>query len=604
MTDAVKCRVCGREAPLGTLECPDCGAPLPRELPRAPQPPSAAEKADQGARTPAKGPKETSPKRRRLQWAAAFLAVCLAAQLTAALWPQRPAPPGVYWGGGALVTPQGVWDYEGEDLFFWDATSDGRYVLLQGMGDPESLSGLRGLSAVLTDVSMSYTYAPTGDYYLFDGRALERTDWTRADLTDAGTVFYTQEDETGVTLGWRDLNTGKDRTVDIFGGAGYLDFLRPSPDGTAAAYRWLATDAETDGNGGGYRLWRAKDGRSAALDVSGGVLGVGRGGETCLLWDAAGEYPYGWDGDRNYGAPRDYRHLLWRDGERTELPDMSIIWVNDRCTQFLLRWDSGNEGLPAGTAGTGAWYYFDADAMTQPLRLDLPADNYLMHASLYENETFDTLPGHFYLSYGMGGNRVYYLTQRGELLLAVDSLDGNFQMDAAEQSAAYLKGGDLYRLNVHPGDTLETARLTSGPDSGSVTAFAANEDLSHIYYQARSQENYIRKALYHWHGGESHALDLELNANYGNVPLTVTDGGGCYFTYARDLYYTEGDAPPALLLEEIGMSASVALVGPEKWPLLPGAVWVGGEKQARHWRLNGYDAPVELTEWYPKEGEI
>ena len=59
-----------------------------------------------------------------------------------------------------------------------------------------------------------------------------------------------------------------------------------------------------------------------------------------------------------------------------------------------------------------------------------------------------------------------------------------------------------------------------------------------------------------------------------------------------------------MLLEEIGMNAAVQLVGPERWPLLPGARWEDGKNQRCYWRLNGADGPTELIEWYPQEGTV
>lgn len=605
MTDMVNCRVCGSPSPLGTGECPECGAPLPRELPKeAAVVPERAVEKDTGEACASR--KERAPvKHPVLRRVALFAAVCLVVELAFALWPSKPGLPGVGWDGDRLITPEGVWDYQADGFFVSNATTDGQYVLLQKPGDdPNAQSARRGMAELLSSVQLSYVYAPSGDYYLFDGRTLERTDWAEAGLTESGVVFYTRKDGDGMTLCWRNLNTGEDYKIQTFGEGVDLDILKYSADGTAVAYRWTAADGEAPGP---YRLWRAKERKPVVLDVPGDLWGVGKGGETCLFWaensGEGGRILYGWDGNANYGALRGYYardYFLWRDGETVSLPNMLVMWSSNDYTQFLLRDDQEDDA--------GSWYYFDVDEMTAPRRLGIPADSYL-YASGIQGAGLDTLTGHFYLFYGSGDNKVYYLTRKGELLLAEESLSGDFVQDPAGQTAVYLKNGEVYRLSVLPDDTLETQRLThtnsagsSSSDWGLVTAFAANKDLTHIYYIAQSPEGHRGgKTLYHWHDGESRVLDFEVNGSYGSLPMTVTGGGGCYFTYTRNLYYTANDAPPTLLLEEVGMSSFVQLVGARQWPLLSGAVWEDGRNQNRYWLLDEANAPVELTEWYPKE---
>lgn len=614
MTETVQCRVCGCPSPLGTAECPDCGAPLPRELPRKETPgPEAAQTEETAAPVPEK--KELSPKLRRARRAALFAAVCLVVQLAAALWPQKYQPAGMTYSDDGIVTMDGLWDLGEEGFWIIDGTTDGRYLILQARGE-ESQSKARGVADALSSVQLSYTFAPTGDYYLFDGRTLERTDWATATVAGSA-VFFTQEDENGVTLGCRDLETGRTHRIERFEGTGQLNDLHPATDGTAAAYRWTADGGQEPE---AYRLWRAGDRKPVAVDVPAGdtLWGVGRDGESCLFWRMNGEgqknglasiqvYRGELDGGYHY---YDYDYYLWRNGEITPLPNMMLAWGNTAFTEFLLREEREDHN--------GAWYYYEVDAMAAPVRLDVSVGDYLMPTALSRGSwrsgyDFETLKGRFYMAYASGSNTVYYLTHKGELLVVEEELEGDFRLDETGQNAVYLKNGELYRVSVLPNDTLETQRLThtgdtvvSGEEWGAVTDFAVSGDLSHIYYVARDAfELYSDVKLYHWQGGESRALDMELARNQ-KLYLAVTPAGGCYFVYRQDLYYTEDDkAPVAVMEEEAVFSAAPQLIGPRKWAMAVSIEWAeGSQRQNRYWRLNGYDAPVELTEWIPKEGKV
>lgn len=596
MTGTVQCRVCGCLAPLGTAECPDCGAPLPQELPKETPPPlsEAAEDARPEAR---RNKKEKHPARHPLlRRVAVFLALCLVAELALFALPQKQPPPGVVLTAGGFVTPDGVWDYEADGFFFYTATSDGRYVILQQVGEEAASKTRRGWEAVSSStVNLSYTYAPEGDYYLFDGRTLEQTDWDTATLTDNGTVFYTVADETGTTLFRRDLTTGKVSEIQRVEGEVSFD-LRPSDDGTAAAYRWKSSGQTP------YSLWRVGDKTPVELDGQGTLVGVGNGGQTCLFWEGNTN---GTDDTLYRGYDNSY--YLWRDGESVDLSGWMPMWCNNALTELLLRKEREDS--------SGDWYYYDVKAMTAPVRLDASNETYLIPAVRNGNLWWsgygsETLKGRFYVGQTSGGSAVYYLTRRGELLPVTEGLGGDFLLDEVGRNAVYLKNGELYRLSVLPGDNLETVRLThtedmaaSGEGWGTVAEFGVSGDLNHIYYTARDAiDLYAEEKLYHWHDGESQALDMELGRNQ-TLSMTVIDGG-CYFTYHRDLYYTREDKPPALLLEEIGMNASVQLVGPDQWPLVTGATWEGGESKQLYWRLDGEKEPIGLTDWTPKEGKI
>ena len=593
MTETVKCRVCGCPSPLGTAECPDCGAPLPQELPRE-QKPSAAQTEETSASASISEKKEPSPKRRWARWAAAFFALCLVVELAVLAIPPKRTPPGVAVAEGSLVTPDGVWDYTADGFAFSTATSDGRYVILQQVGADAASKTRRVWEALSSSsVNLSYTYAPDGDYYLFDGRTLEQTDWDEVGLLDNGTVFYTVVDETGTTLFRRDLNTGKISEIQRVEGGCDLADLRPSADGTAVAYRW-----KTDGNTP-YSLWRVGEKKPAEIGCEGVLWGVGNGGGTCLFSreylyrDMDGSAPWGDEGSQYY---------LWRDGERIDLPDRMPVWCSNDFTEFL-QMDY-----------LGDWYYFDVATMTEGVKLDVPDGGYLSSVGLYSDYHWDTLTGHFYLSYDGGADRVYYLTRRGELLPVTYGVAGDFQVGKGGQNAVFMKNGDLYRAAILSDDTVEIQQLTqtvnmasSGLNEGSVETFAANGDLTHIYYVAQSPEGYRGgKILYHWHDGESHPLDFQYGLTYNAYQnaIEVTGSGGCYFQNSGDVYYTEKDAPPTLILEDVGMGVQPRLVGLDRWPLVTGATWEGGKNKQLYWRLDGANEPVELTAWTPKEGKV
>lgn len=602
MTETVQCRVCGCLAPLGTAECPDCGAPLPRELPKE-ETPLLSSKAEDAQPEAGRNKKEKHPARHPLlRRVACFVAVCLGLELALFALPQKQPPPGVVLTAGGFVSPDGVWDYEADGFFFTTATSDGRYVILQQVGE-EALSKVKPIRSVLSSssVNLSYTYAPDGDYYLFDGRTLERTDWDTVTLTDSGAVFYTVQDDTGTALFHRDLPTGKVREIDRVEGEVDLTDLRPSADGTAAAYRWESSGQTP------YSLWRVGDKEPVELDGQGTLVGVGNGGQTCLFWEGNTN---GTDDTLYRGYDNSY--YLWRDGESVDLSGWMPMWCNNALTELLLRKEREDS--------SGDWYYYDVKAMTAPVRLDASNETYLIPAVRNGNLWWsgygsETLKGRFYVGQTSGGSAVYYLTRRGELLPVTEGLGGDFLLDEVGQSAVYLKDGDLYRAAVLPDETVETGQLTqtvgsltsSDLDAGSVDAFAANGNLTHIYYVAQSPEGYRGgKVLYHWHDGESHALDFQYGLTYNAYQgaIEVTPEGGCYFQNSGDVYYTEKDAPPALVLEDAGIGAQPQLVGPDQWPLVTGATWEGGESKQLYWRLDGEKEPVGLTAWTPKEGKI
>lgn len=603
MTGLVTCRVCGFEAPLGTAECPECGAPLPTKIEPPAQPVPTTEPPSPAAQPPAdetavNASVEKKPFRLRpIHLVAGLLAVCLLIPLILLTLPKKEPLPGVIaTGNGGFVTQEGVWDMEAEGLIYVGGSSytgiDGTYFLLgkKGSSDASAVDGgsLRGTVSSSSSSSIFYFYNPEIEqYYLFDGRALEPLEADEAAMYGE-VVFYLQREDGQTTLYRRDLAQGETATVDTFPGEGKLADYCYAPDGSAVVYSWgQGADAT-------YRLWRRGSRKPMELkDLPGSVSAVGTDGKTLLLWKgtmytATGAY-----------VDEKARLWLWRDGTLLDLPAMDLANVNDTHTQFLFR-DLNYEDY------TGDWYYYAPDETDQPVLLDMDREAYCYPLLWWQTEQ-TSLKGRFYQVYNNGGDGLYYLTDDLTFLPVTEGGVDDYSLAADGQAMIYLQNGDLYRAAVDPSGTLAVTPLTntaevSGSARGTVSSFAASGNLEHVYYMDWRSLHSDGSALHYWRDGEDTALDFSPRTNY--VSLTVTDDGACYFTHTRNLYYTEKGGPPRLLLEEVGSNASIRLVGETKWPLLMGARWEDSQNKAVYWLLDGNRIPVELEEWRPEEGTL
>lgn len=596
MTELVTCRVCGFEAPLGTAECPECGAPLPTKI----EPPATAEPLSPAAEPPAGETADDAPagkkpfKRPPVHLVAGLLAVCLLIPLVLLVLPKKEPLPGVMVTGSGFVTQDGVWDIEDEGLIYWGGMSyvsgDGTYFLLgkKAESDASAVDGVPLPGTVYYYSSLSYYYNPEIEkYYLFDGRTLEPLEADEATMY-GDVVFYLQRKDGQTTLYRRDLARGETTQVDTFPGEGKLADYNYASDGSAVVYSWgEGTDAT-------YRLWRRGSRKPMELkDLPGSVTAVGTEGKTLLLWKGA-----------MYTATGAYvdekaRLWLWRDGTILDLPAMDPTNVNDTNTQFLFR-DLNYEDY------NGEWYYYALDETDQPVLLDMDSEAYCFPLLWWQTEQ-TSLKGRFYQVYHDDDNGLYYLADDLTFLPVAEGDVGNCFLPADGKAMIYLQNGDLYRAAANGSGTLEVTPLTntaevSGSSKGTVSSFVASGNLEHVYYMDWRSLYSDGSALHYWHDGVDTALDFSPRTNY--VSLAVTNDGACYFIHTRDLYYTEKGGPPQLLLEEVGTSASVRLVGETKWPLLMGTRWEDSQNKAVYWLLDGDREPMELPDWHPEEGTL
>lgn len=598
MTELVTCRVCGFESPLGTVECPECGAPLPTKIepPVTAEPPSPAAQplADE---TAVDAPAEKRPfKLRPVHLVAGLLAICLLIPLVLLVRPKKEPLPGAIATGNGFITQNGVWDIESEGLIYVGGRSytgiDGTYYLLGKKAESGDLIGdggtLRGTVYSSSSSSLYYFYNPEIEqYYLFDGCTLEPLEADEAAMR-GDVVFYLQREDGQTTLYRRDLARGETATVDTFPGEGKLADYRYAADGSAVVYSW------GEGADATYRLWRRGSRKPMELkDLPGSVTDVGTDGKTFLLWKGA---MYTATGAYVNGSEQQW---LWRDGTLLDLPAMELNSCNNTHTQFLFR-DLNYEDY------TGEWYYYAPDETDQPVRLEVDSGAYCYPILWWHTEQ-TSLKGHFYQVYNNDGDGLYYLADDLTFLPVAEGEVGNYSLAADGKTMIYLQNGDLYRAAVDSSGTLAVTPLTntaeeSGSSKGTVSSFAASEDLKHVYYMDWRSLYSEESALHYWHDGEDTALDFSPRTNY--VSLTVTNDGACYVTHTRDLYYTEKGSPPQLLLEEVGTNASIRLVGETKWPLLIGTRWEDSQNKTVYWLLDGNRMPVELEEWRPEEGTL
>lgn len=558
--------------------------------------------------------RERSPRARRLGGIAVFAAAALVLQLAAAFWPQKQTPPGIAYGNG-LITPAGVWSIEEEGLYAPGSTADGSYVLLRELTRRSYREGTarvkyRDWSESRFGDQADWQYSEDGGYYLFNGLVLETLDWKDAWLAAEDAAFYTQERDGGTVLCRRELETGKVHQIERWEEEGRM-VAQVSRDGSTVVYCWHG-DEEDSGSPDSFYRWRAGDKEPQIMDVPDNAVlwDIGADGRTCLFWredwdgnesgneSGSGDWNWGWD---PYGILRTVsNYILWRDGESLLVPSgMTLMWNNANYTELIFQGSAQSGGY------NGGWYYWNVGAAAEPVRMGFLEDSYLSVAEQVSGSyVFPALAGRFWRDYTDG--KFYYLTAQGALQEVPEAAGADtFLTNEAGSEAVYLKNGDLYRIAVRPGEGIETRRLTDTArvdenayaSMGTVTGFALSEDLAHLYYVDKT-------GVHHWKEGESVPVSPPDFVNYGSTSMAVTREGGCYFAHGGNVYYTQDDQRAEILLEDIGNGAMVQLVGRKQWPMALSSVWVNGETSFRYWRLNGYDAPVELAEWVPKEGKV
>lgn len=596
MTKEVTCKVCGCVSPLGRFECPDCGAPLPTtaEAPDRSAPASDQPESDAPAGEAKKAKAPLSPRKRLLRRVAVFLAVCLGLELAVFVLPHKGPPPGMTWGGDGLVTPQGVWDYGGEGLMVYDMTQDGRYALLRDALRTRVNWSDEVLYGSSSSIAWGPSYDPEGGYYLFDGRVLETLDWETVSGIRNNAVFYTQPDGEGTRLCRRDLPTGKITQIGRWEEKDPVASLMASPDGSAVVYR---RQGETSGEEGDYLLWRVGERTPVELGNPGILQSIGTGGRSCLFYRPTDEEGY------------IYQLSLWEGGTLRSLPSsMTWIWGSDDLSELMLREMKNDE--------MGDWYYYASGETPEPVKLEVPEDSYLSIAWAQGSDyTIDTLKDRFYQLYWYDNNRMesrldlYYLEEDLSLTCLVQGID-QYAIDPAGERVVYLQDGGLYQLTGNGTDGWERQPLDTDPDARSpfvsasvVDSFFASDDLRHIYYRKTTQ-TIFDYSLYYWHDGTLTELDFEFETRISTPQFAFTDEG-YYMLYNRDLYYGRHGRPPKLVAEEMGNGALLSLNGQGQFLYWSQRYnYEDGENQITFWRLDGAKEPVELEEWYPKEGKV
>lgn len=592
MSKTVVCKVCGLVSPLGSLECPDCGAPLPTRSDPAPadQPDGAELPAGEQTKAKEKAKAPASPRKRLLRRVAVFLALCLAVELAAFALPEKGLPTGMIWFYDTVVTPQGVWNYGEEGLDLSGLSDDQRYALFHDGPDYRFTWSSDFLYGSSTSIAQRGRKGQTGGYYLFDGQVLETLDWNTASAIQNGAVFYTHPDGGGTALCRRELDTGKITQIDRAEGEAELETFQPSVDSTAVAYRWAVEEGEEPGP---YRLWRMGDKAPTLIDCGDTLWSVGKGGGALLF------HRYLDDDDYYIGE-----NTLWQNGQWLPLPKLAWMWENDDLTEFILRdYDDGEYEMEE-------WYYYAPGKTPEPVKLDVPDYRWLTLLTNRANGQGARLKGSYVrlIRYDDSGmDDLYYLGEDLSLTpvaLGVEQLT----VDEAGEKLAYLQNGNLYQIALSPGGLAEPQRLTDTADllssvwnAGTVEGFAASEDLEHIYYWETTLTPF--DYLYYWNDGAPQDLSFPFGTRGTTPQLTLTDEG-CYIVYNRDLYYAPHGEDPRLVEEELGSSPYIQLLGSEKTPILMGSRWEDGVSVEVFWQLDGAKEPVELEEWYPKEGKV
>lgn len=504
------CKLCGYRGGAGESQCPDCGAPLFEA--QADLPTETAPVSDEV--------NITKKRRGRLRLTrpaliAGFLALCLAVQ-GVGLWRlHRPVDPG--WSfvdiqSDRLVTSQGVWSF----------------------GDVEvgGADGNDGPCRVIWTWNRNYDGSSVDlGVYFYDGKSLEKTDWTSATISGNGQALFYQTGQEGEeqTITRRDLKTG--RETEVARGLGVSIASVCDYAGTALTY--YKEDPACGDPAQGYArrcLWQLGVG---SREVEGHPYYLGKHGDNYLTFlhdedESADEFRYG-------GSTT---AVVWNGGERTtRLPrDMK---ADRELTEILYQDDEG------------WWNYENQDGLAKRLE-DLPRNSGLdtvrRSGDAYSTVTAH-LTGQVYQAIGGG---LYYLAQDLSVTrLTAAGTVSQAQLTADGQTLYYTfrpsgQPSEFWRQQRTDAGDWEAALLT--PSGGNVQDYLLSPDGQTLC--ARCWDgNGLAWKLQVW---EDQWETLEgIKGHATSEEVLLLDGGGCWYqgdssSLHRELWYRAPDGETQL----------------------------------------------------------
>ncbi len=503
------CKLCGYRGGAEESQCPDCGAPLFETLLDLP-----TETAPE--------PKEvniTKKRRGRLRLnrsalAAGFLALCLAVQ-GVGLWRlHRPVDPGWSFldtGSNCLVTPRGVWSFDGAEVFD-SSSSDGPCRVLMSWKDSYDGSSV--------DLGV----------YFYDGQTLEKTDWNGGIISGNGQALFYQtgrEDEEQ-TITRRDLKTG--RETEVARGRGLSMATQSDYAGTAVAYHVYDTTHGDQAIGLACHLWQLGVG---SREVEGYPHYLGKHGDNYLAslpdeGEGADEFLYGsWN-----------EVVVWNGGARTT-PVHYDMRADRELTEILYRDDEG------------WWNYENQDGFAKRLE-DLPRNSWL-DAVRRSGDAYSTVTAHLTGQvYQASGGGLYYLAQDLSVTRLTDrGAVSQAQLTADGQTLYYTfrpsgQPSEFWRQQRNDAGDWEAALLT--PSGGNVQDYLLSPDGQTLC--ARCWDgNGLAWKLQVW---EDQWETLEgIKGHATSEEVLLMDGGGCWYqgdssSLHRELWYRSPDGETQL----------------------------------------------------------
>ena len=506
------CKLCGYRGGAEESQCPDCGAPLFETLLDLP-----TETAPE--------PKEvniTKKRRGRLRLnrsalAAGFLALCLAVQ-GVGLWRlHRPVDPG--WSfvdaqSDQLVTSQGVWSF----------------------GDVEvgSVSSNDGPCQVIWTWDHSYDGSSVDlGVYFYDGKSLERTDWTSATISGNGqALFYQTGDVDGEqAITRRDLKTG--RELEVARGLGLSMATQSDYAGTAVAYHVYDTTHGDQTIGLACHLWQLGVG---SREVEGYLYYLGNHGDNYMAAfhdrsERANEFIYG--GSKVA--------VVWNGGER--YTEVTYDMKSDRELTELLYQDD-----------EGWWNYENQEGLAKRLE-DLPRHMGLDTVRPNAGDDYASAPAHLTGQvYQEANGGLYYLAQD----LSVIQVTPEGVVERPEITA---DGKTLYCFIRPWGQSAEFWRLTKNavggwdgslltpPGGASVRDYILSPDGQTLCVRCWDGNSLTWKLF---QAEEDRWEDLEgVKGHATTEDVLLMEGGGCWYqgdssSLHRELWYRSPDGETQL----------------------------------------------------------